>query len=55
MGPQIDLFGIDSNKVKKNGLLDRVLKKQEFQLTFDAKIQGPDLVKNELGRWYVTI
>ena len=48
-------FCIDSNKIRKNGILDRVFKKHEFHWTFDAKIQGPDRVKNEFGRRNVAI
>ena len=41
----------------KNGVLDCVLKKQEFQWIFDAKTQRLDFVENEFGRcpvWVVT-
>ena len=48
--PEIEFFGIDSNKMRKNGALDRVLKKHEFHWTLDAKIQRPEMVKNEFGR-----
>jgi hypothetical protein len=30
-GPQIEPFGIEANKIRKNGVLDRVTKKHEFQ------------------------
>ena len=49
-GPQIAFLDIEANKMRNNGVLDRVLQKHEFQRTFDAKIQRPDLVKNEFGR-----
>ena len=54
-GPQIVFLEIEANKMRRNGVLDRVLKKHEFQWIFDAKVQGPDLVKNEFGRWPVAI
>ena len=41
---------IEANKMRINGVLDRVLKKHEFQSIFDATIQGPDLIKNKFGR-----
>ena len=49
-GPQIVFLDIEANKMRKNGVLDCVLKKHELQWIFDNKILGPDLVKNELGR-----
>ena len=54
-GPQISFLDTEANKMCKNGVLDRVLKKHEFQWIFGAKIQGPDLVKNEFGRLHVAI
>ena len=48
--PQIAFLDIEANKMRKNGVLDRVMKKHEFQWIFDAEILGPDLVKNEFGR-----
>ena len=52
-GPQIAFLDIGANKIRKNGVLDRVFKKHEFQWTFDAKIERPDFVKNEFGRSHV--
>ena len=46
-GPK-SYFWTEANKMRKSGVLDRVLKKQEFQWIFDARIQGPDLVKTRL-------
>ena len=40
----------ETNKIRKSGALELVLNKYEFRWTFDAKTQGPDLVKNEFGR-----
>ena len=54
-GPQISFMGIEANKIRKNAVIDRVLKKHEFQWISDAKIRGPDLVKNEFGSWCVAI
>ena len=54
-GPQIAVLDIEENKMRKNGVLDRVLKKHEFQWIFDAQIQRPDLIKNEFGSLRVTI
>ena len=31
---------IEANKMRKNGVIDRALKKHDFQLIFDVKIQG---------------
>ena len=50
--PKIEFFGIDSNKMRKNGVLDRVLKKHEFHWTFDAKIQRPEMEQKRV--WQVT-
>ena len=52
---KIAFLDIQANQMRKTGVLDRVLKKDEFQWIFDAKIQGPDLVKDGFGRRPVAI
>ena len=49
-GPKVEVLDIEANEMRKKGVPDRVLIKQEFQRIFYAPIQGPDLVKNEFGR-----
>jgi hypothetical protein len=39
-GPKIAFLDIEANKMRKNGVLDRGLKKHEFQRIFDAKMRG---------------
>ena len=49
-GPKTAFWDIEANKMRKDGVPDRVLKKHELQWISDAKIQGLDLVKNEFGK-----
>ena len=46
-------FLVDSNKMRKNAVLDRVLKKHEFQLILDAKMGRPKLFKKEVFALYM--
>ena len=41
--------------MSKSEVREGISKKHIFQSIFDAKNQGPDLVKNEFGMWAVPI
>ena len=38
--PKSSFLDMQANRMRNNGVIDRVLKKHEFQLIFDANIQG---------------
>ena len=44
-GPQIEVFGIDSYKMMKNGVQECVLKKHEFSIDFRCQNERPEVVK----------
>ena len=48
-GPKIASVDIEADKIRKNGVLDRVLQQIICSWIFDAKIQGRDQLKNEFG------
>ena len=42
--PQIACLDIEENKTRKNGVLDRVLKKHEFAMDFRCQNERPEVV-----------
>ena len=44
-GPQIQLFDIEANRMRKNGFLDRVLRKHEFSIDVRCQNEMSEMVK----------